>query len=233
MTNPLSVVIITRNEENYIEDAIKSAQFADEIIVLDSGSTDETCNIAKNLGVKVEKKDWLGFGAQKNYVVDLASFNWVFVLDADERISKKLKKEINKVLESPSFNGYLVPRLNWFFGKSIKTCGLYPDFSIRLFNKNKGRFCDVPVHESVILKGKAGKLKNHMHHLAYESVDEFIRKQKKYSGLSNKKKNIFKALFSPLWVFFKIFFIKLGFLDGWRGFIIAKGYAQYTYWKYR
>jgi|UPI00036F0F7A glycosyltransferase involved in cell wall biosynthesis len=232
MTNPLSVVIITKNEENYIEDAIKSAEFADEIIVLDSGSTDETCNIAKNFGVKLEKKEWLGFGAQKNYAVNLASFNWVFVLDADERISEKLKNEINTVLEIPRYNGYHIPRLNWFFGKSIKTCGLYPDFSIRLFNKNKGRFSDVSVHESVILEGKAGKLKNHMNHLAYENVEEFIEKQKYYAKLSKKKKNFLKAMLGPCWTFFKIYILKRGFIEGWRGLVIAKIYSKYTFWKY-
>ena len=144
-----------------------------------------------------------------------------------------IRDRILREIDEPSANGYFVPRLNWFFGKSIKTCGLFPDYSIRLFDKSKGSFSEVAVHESVQVNGRVSKLKNHMIHLAYESVDEFIRKQKKYSRLSDKKKNIFKALFSPLWTFFKIFFIKLGFLDGWRGFIIAKVYAQYTYWKYR
>lgn len=233
MSNPLSVVIITKNEENYIEEAIRSAQFADEVLVLDSGSIDKTCNIAKNLGARVEKHKWLGYGAQKNYAVNLTSNKWVFVLDADERISEKLKIEIEKVLEIPTFNGYYVPRLNWFFGKSIKTCGLYPDLSIRLFNKNKGSFNEVTVHERVILDGRAGKLKNFMNHLAYENVEEFIEKQKKYSRLSQKKKNILKALFNPFWTFVKIYILKLGFIEGWRGFIIAKVYAKYTYWKYR
>ena len=101
-----------------------------------------------------------------------------------------------------------------------------------MFNRLKGRFNNVPVHESVRVNGKVTKLKNHMIHLAYEDVSEFIEKQKKYSRLSNKKKNIFKAIISPCWTFFKIYFIKLGFIDGWHGFIIAKIYAKYTFWKY-
>ena len=232
MTNSLSVVIITKNEENYIEEAIRSAQFADEILVLDCGSVDQTCEIAKQLGARVESQDWHGFGQQKNLAVSMTENNWVFVLDADERITEELKIEILNVLEDPVSNGYLVPRLNWFFGKSIKTCGLYPDFSIRLYNKNNGSFNDVPVHESVKLEGKASKLKNHMIHLAYDNVDEFINKQKNYSELSERKKNIFKALISPCWTFFKIYFLKRGFMDGWRGFIIAKVYSKYTFWKY-
>ena len=230
--NKLSVVIITKNEEKFITDAINSAIFADEVLVLDSGSTDKTCNIAKELGARVKQQDWLGFGAQKNKAVELASNNWVFVLDADERITPELQDEIILTLKNPQSDGYRIARLNNFFGKNIKTCGLYPDYSIRLFNRNKGKFNDVAVHESVQMKGDISTLKNHMIHLAYETIDEFKVKQKRYASLSHKKRNRLKALISPVWTFFKLYFIKLGFLDGWHGFIIAKLYAQYTFWKY-
>ena len=232
MSNLLSVVIIAKNQEKYIGDAIKSAEFADEILILDSDSTDDTCKIAKQLGARVENQVWLGFGPQKNRAVDLATNDWVFVLDSDERISSKLQSEIITTLNNPSCEGYLVARLNNFFGKNITTCGLYPDYSVRLFNRTKGRFDDVPVHESVQIDGRVDKLINHMIHLAYDNVDEFIAKQKLYSELSQKKKNIFKALISPSWTFIKLYFIKRGFMDGWHGFIIAKIYAQYTFWKY-
>ena len=232
MSNPLSVVIIAKNEEKFIKDAILSAKFADEVLVLDSGSIDNTCYIAKELGARIENQDWLGFGRQKNKAIELAINDWVFVLDSDERITTELQSEILTTLENPSFDGFFVARLNRFFGKNIKTCGLYPDYSIRLFNKQKGRFNDVEVHESVQIKGDTSTLKNHMIHLAYDTIDEFIAKQKKYSKLLNKKKNIIKALISPSWIFIKIYFIKLGFLDGWHGFVIAKIYAQYTFWKY-
>ena len=164
--------------------------------------------------------------------ISLAFNDWVFVLDSDERITHKLQNEILSILKKPNYLGYQVPRLNWFFGKAIKTCGLYPDYSVRLFNKNYGKFNNVSVHESVTVNGKVSKLKNYMTHLAYENVDEFINKQKKYSKLSKKKKNLFKAFVSPCWTFFRIYFIKLGFIEGWRGFAIAKVYAKYTFWKY-
>ena len=109
---------------------------------------------------------------------------------------------------------------------------MYPDYSIRLFNKNKGKFNDVAVHESVQINGRVSSLKNHMIHLAYETTDEFKVKQKRYASLSHKKRNRLKAFISPVWTFFKLYFIKLGFLDGWHGFTIAKLYAQYTFWKY-
>jgi len=232
MSNLLSVVIIAKNEEKFIQGAIKSAQFANEVLLLDSGSIDKTCEIAKKLGARVESQAWLGFGLQKNRAVDLATNDWVFVLDSDERISSKLRSEIIATLNNPSCDGYSVPRLNNFFGKDIRTCGLYPDYSVRLFNRTKCKFDNVPVHESVQIAGQVKKLKNHMIHLAYDNVDEFIAKQKLYSELSQKKKNIFKALMSPCWIFIKLYFFKRGFMDGWHGFVIAKIYAQYTFWKY-
>ncbi len=231
-TNKLSVVIITKNEENFITDAIKSALFADEVIILDSGSIDKTCEIAKELGAKVYQNEWLGFGPQKNRAVELAKNDWVFVLDSDERITKELKDEIVATLKKPQFNGYFIARLNNFFGKNIKNCGLYPDYSIRLFNKNYGKFNDVSVHESVQLTSKAAYLKNHMIHLAYDSIEEFIQKQNRYSSLNHKKKSLLKAIINPYWTFFKLYILKKGFLDGWHGFVISKLYAQYTFWKY-
>lgn len=230
--NKLSVVIITKNEEKFIAGAVESAIFADEVLVVDSGSTDNTCNIAKGIGARVVQQDWLGFGAQKNKAVELAKNDWVFVLDADERFTSELQSEVLITLKNPIAEGYQVARLNSFFGKSIKTCGLYPDYSVRLFNKNQGKFNNVLVHESVQMSGSVSTLNNHMTHLAYETIDEFRTKQKKYADLSTKKKNMLKALISPLWTFFKLYFLKLGFLDGWQGFIIAKLYAQYTFWKY-
>lgn len=232
MSNLLSVVIITKNEENFIEDALKSAQFADEVIVLDSFSIDRTCDIAKKYGAKVSQRDWKGFGEQKNLAVSLSSNDWVFVLDSDERITIDLRDEITSILKNPVFDAYHVARLNCFFGKNIKTCGLYPDYSIRLFNRLKGKFDNATVHESVKVNGKVSKLKNHMIHLAYDSVEEFKNKQKKYAQLSIKDKSIIKSLFAPCWTFIKLYILRLGFLDGRHGFLISKGYALYTFWKY-
>ncbi len=230
--NRLSVVIIAKNEEKFIADAIKSSLFADEILVLDSGSTDATCSIAKELGAKVMHQDWLGFGMQKNKAVELANNDWVFILDSDERITLELQSEILITLKNPAADGYRVARLNNFFGKYVRRCGLYPDYSIRLFNRQKGRLNDVTVHESVQIDGKIGKLKNHMLHLAFDTVEEFYNKQKIYASLSQKDSSLVKAFISPVWTFVKIYIFRLGFAEGWRGFIIAKVYAQYTFWKY-
>ena len=232
MDKPLSVVIITKNEERNIREALISSDFADEIIVLDSGSDDRTCEIAKEHGAHVEYSAWLGYGQQKNKAVSLTNNDWVLVIDADERIPNKLKVEIQEILKNPVFHGYKIPRLNSFFGKYIKHGGLYPDYTLRLFNKKFGRFTDSIVHEKVEVLGPIGTIQNHLIHYAFSSVIDFYKTQKKYAALSVKKKSKLKAFFSPLWVFIKIYFLRFGFLDGWRGLIIAIVYAIYTFRKY-
>jgi len=232
MQIPFSVVIITKNEERNISDAINSALFADEVVLVDSGSSDLTCVIAKKLGVKVIHQKWLGFGSQKNYAVSAAKNDWVFVLDADERITTDLRIEILQILQKPEFKAYSVARLNHFFGKEIKYCGLYPDYSIRLFNRKSGRFNEVNVHESFQTKEPTSTLQSPMLHLAYENVREFRTKQKKYASLSTKKPNLLRAIISPIYTFIKIYILRLGFLEGWRGLVIAFIYAEYSFLKY-
>ncbi len=229
--NKLSVAIITKNSEKTIKKCVSSALFADEVVVVDSGSEDNTVQICKNLGCKILQKEWMGFGKQKQFAVDNCKNEWVFVLDSDEVITEKLQQEILSVLKNPKYKGYKVARLNYFFGKPVYHCGLYPDYTIRLFDKNFGKFSSDEVHEKVMIDGDVGTLKYHMLHFAYESIDEFIEKQNRYSSL-NARKNRLKAVINPYWTFFKIFIIKKGFLEGWRGFVIAKLYAQYTFWKY-
>lgn len=229
--NEFSVAIITKNSEKSIKKCVSSALFADEVVVVDSGSEDNTVQICKNLGCKVLQKQWLGFGKQKQFAVDSCKNKWIFVLDSDEVITKELKDEILNTLKEPLFNGYKIARLNWFFGKPIYHGGLYPDYTIRLFKKDFGQFSDDEVHEKVLIKGDVGALKNYMIHYAYNNIEEFISKQNRYSSL-NAKQNRLKAIINPYWTFFKIFVIKKGFLDGWRGFIIAKLYSEYTFWKY-
>ncbi len=228
----LSIVIITKNEERKIGDAVRSAAFADEVLVVDSGSTDQTCEIAIQAGARLEYQRWLGFGPQKQRAVELAAHDWVFVLDADERITPALQAAIKKVLENPQFDGYLVARLNRFFGRFVRRCGLYPDYTLRLFDRKKGRFNQAMVHESVIIDGSVSKLDHYMIHLAYESVDEFINKQNTYSNLHPKQPSLSKALISPFWTFFNLYILKKGFMEGWHGYLIARLYAQYTFWKY-
>lgn len=232
--NKLSIVILTLNSQKYLKEVLESAKFADEILIIDSGSTDKTKEFCSKFKTKFIYQPWLGFGKQKKFGVNLAQNEWVFVLDSDEIITQKLKDEILKTIENPKFMAYKVARLNFFFGKAIKKMGLYPDYSVRLFNKNFANFNQRDVHESVVFFDKNmtfGTLKNHFIHKAYENIDEFITKQNRYSTLGAKK-NILKALFSPCWTFFKLYILKGGFMEGWQGFVISKLYSQYTFWKY-
>ncbi len=228
----LSVVILTKNSQKYLEKVLKSVEFADEVIIYDNESTDNTSEIAKkfkNTKIFIDNK-WEGFGVQKQKAVNKAKNRWVFVLDSDEVFTENLKNEVLEVIKNPKYNAYKVARLNNFFGKWIRHCGLFPDYSIRLFNKEKCKFNERKVHESVECE-RVGELKNYFLHYAYESVEEFIEKQNRYSSLGAKP-NKLKAIFSPYWTFFKIYFLKLGFIDGWSGFVIAKLYSEYTFWKY-
>ena len=251
----LSVVILTLNSEKYLTEVLKSCEFADEVVVVDSGSQDATeqiCSGFKN--VKFHKQKWLGFSAQKQLGVDLARNRWVFVLDSDEVILEPLREEILQVLQRPEFCAYEVARANIFFGKEVRTMGLYPDYTVRLFDKTRAEFDGREIHEKVVLKSAAktdeqtpanganltaaknqiGRLKNCFKHYAYDSIEQFIAKQNRYSSLGAKgaKSGKFKAVLNPTWTFFKLFFLKGGWREGWRGYVIARLYAQYTFWKY-
>ncbi|WP_314351127.1 glycosyltransferase family 2 protein [Campylobacter showae] len=251
----LSVVILTLNSEKYLAEVLKSCEFADEVVVVDSGSTDATEQICAGFkNVKFHKQKWLGFSAQKQLGVDLARNRWVFVLDSDEVILEPLRDEILQVLQRPEFYAYEVARANIFFGKEVRTMGLYPDCTVRLFDKTRAEFDGREIHEKVVLKSAAktdeqtpagganlttaknqiGRLKNHFKHYAYDSIEQFIAKQNRYSSLGAKgaKSSKFKAILNPAWTFFKLFFLKGGWREGWRGYVIARLYAQYTFWKY-
>lgn len=251
----LSVVILTLNSEKYLAEVLKSCEFADEVVVVDSGSQDATeqiCAWFKN--VKFHNQKWLGFSAQKQLGVDLARNRWVFVLDSDEVILEPLREEILQVLQRPGFCAYEVARANIFFGKEVRTMGLYPDCTVRLFDKTRAEFDGREIHEKVVLKSTAktdeqtsadaanlttaknqiGRLKNHFKHYAYDSIEQFIAKQNRYSSLGAKgaKSSKFKAVLNPAWTFFKLFFLKGGWREGWHGYVIARLYSQYTFWKY-
>lgn len=227
----LSVAIIACDEEKRIGDAVRSASFADEVLVLDSGSRDGTVDVARRLGARVVHQSWLGFGRQKQKAVDLCANDWVFVLDSDERITDELRSEVIRELRAPTARGFKIARVNVFFRKVIKHCGLYPDYSIRLFDRLHGRFTEDIVHEKVIVDGPIKALDSPMRHLAHESVESLIAKLNRYSSL-NARQSLVKALLDPPWTFFRIYVLRRGFLDGKEGFIIASLYSQYAFWKY-
>ncbi len=229
--NKISVTIITKNEELNIEDCLKSISWADEIIVVDSGSTDKTVEISKKYTNKVFFKEWIGFADQKSYALSLANNKWVLSLDADERITEELKEEIlNKDLEE--FDGYYIWRKNYFLNKEVKQCGWGNDFQLRLFVKSQTKLTDRLVHEGFVVDGKISKLKNQMIHLTHTDLKKTFAKINDYSTLEaaekvhRKKVNGFTIILNPLAAFLQHYFIRKGFLDGVHGLMVSINHAM-------
>ncbi|MFN3976682.1 MAG: glycosyltransferase family 2 protein [Aquificaceae bacterium] len=235
----LSVLIPTKNEERNIERAIRSVQsLVDEIIVLDSGSTDRTVEIAKGLGAKVFFKEWEGYPSQLNYGIGLCSGEWVLVLDADEEVSEELREGIKRELENPRYEIYQVCRRTYYLGDFLKHAW-YPEWRVRLFKKGKVRF-EGALHERAIFEGKAGRLKGDLYHYSFKSLEDQYLKIIKYAKImavemkeKGKRFRWYNLLLNPLWHFMKVYLLKLGFLDGVRGFFVAMSGAIYVFLKYK
>lgn len=236
----LSVVIITHNEEDNIRECIESVQWADEVIVIDSGSTDKTEEICRAFGVHFIKETWKGFAHQKNSAIEKATQDWILSLDADERVTPELKAEITDVIRSNNpKDGYSIARKNFFLGRWIKRCGWYPDYNLRLFQRGKGLFGIREVHEAVKINGATGHLKYPMEHHTYKSLEDFMERLDRYSTLAaqellkeNKAYGILHIMFRPLYTFISMYLLRLGFLEGYYGFVISVLYAFYTFLKY-
>jgi len=236
---PISIVIVTKNEEINIEDALKSVAGAKEIVVVDSFSSDRTVEICRHFTDRVYQHEWRGFARQKQTAVDYAEGPWVLILDADERLTPALKTEITENISNTDCSGFYVPRENYFIGKRIRHGGWRPDHTLRLFRKDRGRLEVRSVHEKVVVDGRTGYLKNPLRHYTYRSVSDFVERMERYSTLAagEKMKNARKAgLLSlaarPLATFMKMYFLRLGFLDGARGLVLAVLYSYYTFLKY-
>jgi len=240
MKKKVSVVIVTKNEESNISECIKSVFWADEIIVVDSGSKDRTCDISRKLGADVIERDWIGYADQKNFAINQTKNNWVLSLDADEIISEELRKILYSILEKDSiYKGYKFPRKNIFFGKWMRYGDLWPDYQIRLFDKGKSFFNDRYVHESVQVNGEICQLNEPIIHHSYENVSEFFQRQKDYALLSAKESlkkeislNRTDIFFRPFWRFFRSYIIKSGWKDGIEGFIVSAGLAWYVFMRF-
>ena len=236
----LSVIIITKNEAANIRACIESVVWADEIIVVDSGSSDSTVEICRELGAQVHVHDWPGFGAQKNRALSYATHEWVFAIDADERVTPDLQAQLINAMESNSEDGFYVPRLSQFCGQFIRHSGWYPDYVLRLFRRTSGRFSDDMVHERVMLEGTAGRLSSPLLHYSYLNEADVRRKTEQYAtaGATQMFKNGKTASHAdaPLraaWAFVRTYCLRLGFLDGMAGFNIASMNARTTYLKYQ
>lgn len=233
MREKISAIIITCNEENNILDCLESVKWCDEIIVVDSGSKDKTVEIAEKFTGKIFIKKWEGFAEQKSFALEQASNEWVVSIDADERVSDKLKNEIEKLLEAESrFDGYKIPRENYFLNKAIKTCGWYPDYQLRLFRKSKTKLTGRKVHEGFIVEGKVGKLNNVLFHYTHQRISETISKINNYSTLEaeekfdKKRAKPSQILTHPIAAFLNHFISRKGYRDGVHGLMISLIHAM-------
>lgn len=236
----LSVIIITKNEAANIRECLESVAWADEVIVLDSGSSDGTAEICRQMNAQLHAADWPGFGPQKNRALSFATREWILSIDADERVTPALKSQLIDAMQHGSKDGYYVPRLSQFCGRFIRHCGWYPDYVLRLFRRQKGRFSDDVVHERVILDGSAGRLSSPLLHFSYQNEADVRRKTEQYASAgamqmykSGKTATLIDAPLRAFWAFVRTYFLRMGFLDGLAGFNIARMNGRTTYLKYR
>jgi glycosyltransferase involved in cell wall biosynthesis len=235
----ISVTILTKNSEKYLQEILETLKEFDEVVILDNGSTDKTLEIATSYtNVALHKTQFLGFGKLHNLAIDLAKNDWILSIDSDEIPSKALLKEVlTKKLEKN--NVYVLSRHNYFNNKHIKYCGWHPDFVVRLFNRQTTRFSDDEVHEKVLCEGlKKCYLKSPLKHYPFSSISDFIRKIQHYSDLFAEQ-NLYKKKASPLrafghgfWRFFKSYILQKGFLAGYEGFVISKYDGHTAFYKH-
>jgi glycosyltransferase involved in cell wall biosynthesis len=237
----ISVTIITKNEEASIGRCLQSVSWADELIVLDSGSTDRTVEIARGLGAKVVvRQDWPGFGSQKNRALDLATGDWVFSLDADEWVTPELGEEIGATITGkPEFDAYRLPRSSSFCGRFMRHSGWWPDYVVRLFRRGTARFSDDIVHERTLVDGGVGTLRNPLMHETYVDLEDMQEKFNLYSTLGAQtlhkrgaRGGLGKASLHGLSAFIRTYLLRRGFLDGREGFMLAVANAEVAYYKY-
>ena len=235
----ISVIIITLNESLKIEACLDSVKWTDEIIVIDSGSTDNTVEICKKYTDKVYETDWPGFGPQKNRALSYASCDWVLSIDADEVVTPELKEEIQSALLNETFEIYDIPRLSSFCGRDLHYGGWRPDYVTRLFKNGSASFSNDLVHERLVFETKKGKLKESLTHTSIDDLDSMLSKINAYSTAGTqrivdkgKQVGLFSALSHGFWIFFRTYFLRLGFLDGKEGFIMAVSAGENTYYRY-
>lgn len=236
----LSVIIIALNQEANIGSCLESAGFADEIVVVDTGSTDRTVELARAGRARVVVTAWRGFAGTKNFALGQARGDWVFSLDTDERVSEALKTEILTVVQTDGpLNGYRVPRKNYFGGRWIRHLGWYPDYTLRLWRREEGCFRDREVHEEVEVAGPVGLLKAPLDHYSYCNLEDYAARQDRYARLAaremfkqGRRPRLGELCWRPFFTFLKLYFLKKGFLEGSLGLALAGQGSRYNFLKY-
>lgn len=235
----LTVVIVAKNEARNIAECVASASFADEVLVLDSRSTDTTVALAEQAGARVIQTDWPGYGPQIARGFSMAQCDWVLSLDADERISPRLREEVLATIATPAHAGYRIPRISEFCGRFIRHSGWRPDFTLRLGRRELSGFTDHFLHAHMTVQGSVGDLTESLIHYSYPDLHDVLEKLDRYSSghardmLSRGKQgSLTKALVHGWFAFFRTYVLRLGFLDGRHGVMLAIYNAEYTYYKY-
>jgi glycosyltransferase involved in cell wall biosynthesis len=237
----LSACIITYNEADRIEECLRSVSFCDEIVVVDSHSTDATRELAHRLGARVIERDWPGYRSQKQFAVEAANNDWVLCLDADERVSAPLRAEIERLRERgfPENAGWSIPRITDYFGRFLRHGNAYPDRLVRLFDRRHGRWIGREIHENTAVDGPVGRLRGNLEHFSYRDLSDHQSRMQRYATLmahalysSGKRAGLLNVLFNAQWRFLRGYILRLGFLDGWRGLVFALVEASYVRNKY-
>lgn len=237
---PISVTIITLNEEANLPRTLASLKWADEVVVIDSGSTDRTVEIAKQFGAKTLHNSWRGYGQQKNFAQNQATHDWVLNVDADEVVSPELAQEIRQTVDNnPAFHGYEMPRKTFYLGRWIKHGGWYPNYLVRLSNKRHAAWTEPSVHEALQVEGGVGRLEEPLLHYAFSSIQDQILTNLRFSALGSQdlkrigqRPSLKKLIFKPIGKFFETYLLKGGFRDGLAGLIISVNAAHSMFLKY-
>lgn len=234
----LSAIVITKNEAANIAACLDGLAFCDERVVVDAGSADDTVRIASQAGARVVSHEWAGFGAQKNFALSLAQGEWVLSIDADERVSAALAAQISTAIRAGDADGYEVPRLSTFLGRTMHHSGWFPDHVLRLFRRGKARFSDDLVHERVVCDGPIGRLSAVLDHHPVARLEDAIARLDSYSTagaqmLASRRRVTFSSgIAHGLWSFLRAYIWRFGFLDGREGFLLAVANAEGTYYRY-
>ena len=235
----LSATVITFNEEEKIADCLDSLSFADEMVVVDSGSTDRTVEIARAKGARVVLNKWGGHIQQRNFAIGQAAGEWVLNLDADERISDRLKGEILSAIGNSSADGFVIPRMVFYINRWIRYCGWYPAPKIRLFRKGKGRATGENPHDRIELDGRLGKMKGDIYHFSFDNISDHLATINNFTEIAarermakGKRAGISSIILRPPAMFIKMYFFKGGFMDGIPGFIVCALSAYHVFCKY-
>jgi glycosyltransferase involved in cell wall biosynthesis len=235
----LSAILITRNEAANIGDCLDTLAFCDERIVVDCGSSDDTVAIARGKGARVETHEFRGFGPQKNVALSLATGDWVLSIDADERVTPELAQAIKAAMAEGSADGYELPRISSFCGRPMGHSGWFPDYVLRLFRRGKARFDDALVHERVICDGTVKRLDKPLIHHPVLKLEDALSRMDRYSTAgaatliaSGRRVSFFTGIAHGAFAFFKTYLLRLGFLDGAEGFLLAIANAEGSYYRY-